>query len=71
MMLFYYLAPLQNDRILTSQCMHFIFCQGREVKLTEESVLPVTEKEVKGKGKWSIGPRIKNGRTNMSVRFSS
>ena len=32
-------------------------CQGGELKLTDESVLPVTGKEGKGKGKGSIGPR--------------
>ena len=42
---FFYLDPLQNDAIMTSQCMHFNFCRGREVKITNESVLPVTEKE--------------------------
>ena len=51
-MLFFYL-----EEVVTSQCVHFIFCRGREsLKLTDESVLPVTEKERKGKGKWRIGP---------------
>ena len=30
-----------------------------KLKHTNESVLPVTEKEGKGKGKWSIGPKLK------------
>ena len=30
---------------VTSRCMHFIFCQGREFKPTDKSVLPVTAKE--------------------------
>ena len=30
-----------------------------------ESVLPVMKKEGKGKGKWTIGPRMKNGRENL------
>ena len=46
-----------------SQCVHFIFCRERELKLTNKSVIPVIEKERKGKGKWSIGPSMKNGRT--------
>ena len=25
---FFYLNPLQNDTIMTSQCIHFIFCRG-------------------------------------------
>ena len=41
----FYLDLIQNDTIVTSRCMHFIFCQGRELKLTGESVIPVTEKE--------------------------
>ena len=48
-----------------AQCMHNIFCWGGEVKHSDESVLPVTKKEGKGKGKWTIGPRMKNGRTNL------
>ena len=54
---------------LRSGCMHFIFCRGREVKLIDKSFLPVTEKEGKGKGKekWSIGPRMKNGRANATL----
>ena len=27
---FFYLDPLQNDAIVMSRCMHFIFCRGRE-----------------------------------------
>ena len=45
---FFYLDPLQNDAIMTSRCIYFIFCWGRELKLIDESVLPVTEKEGKG-----------------------
>ena len=62
---FFYLDLLQNDAIVTSRCMHYIFCRGREVKLYDESVLLVTKKERKGKGKWTIGPRMKNGRANL------
>ena len=32
-MLFYYLAPLQNDSIVTSRCMQFTFGDKREVYL--------------------------------------
>ena len=45
LILFYYLAPLQNDSIMTSLCMQFTFEDKREVYLLDESVLPVTEKE--------------------------
>ena len=41
----------QNQAMVTSQCIHNIFCRGREVKHSDESVLPVTKKEGKGKGK--------------------
>ena len=51
---------------LTSQCLHYFFCRGREVKQADESVLPVMKKEGKGEGKWTIGPRIKNGCENLS-----
>ena len=68
-MLFYYLDPLQNQAIMTSLCMHYTFCRGRKVKQADESVLlPVTEKEGKGKGnEWTIGPRMKNGRANLCL----
>ena len=33
--------------------------------LSRKSVLPVTKKERKGEVKWSIGPKMKAGRTNM------
>ena len=36
-----------------------------KVYLLDESVLPVTEKERRGKEKKSIGPRMKNGHTNL------
>ena len=45
--------------------MHYIFCFGRDVKQADESVLPVTKKEGKGKGKWTIGPRMKNECANL------
>ena len=63
-MLFYYLAPLQNDSIVTSRCMQFTFGDKREVYLLDESVLPVTEKESMREGKKSMGPRMKYVRTN-------
>ena len=46
LMLFYHLAPLQNDNIRTSRCMQFTFGDEREVYLLDDSALPVTEKEV-------------------------
>ena len=36
-----------------------------KVYLLDESVLPVTEKERRGKEKKSIGPRMKNGHANL------
>ena len=51
MFILFYLDPAQNDTVMISRCEHFIFCQGRELKLTDEGVLPVTEKErERGKG---------------------
>ena len=41
---FFLLRPLQNQAIVTSQCMHYIFCRGRKVKHTDESVLPVKKR---------------------------
>ena len=58
-MLFYYLAPLLNDTSVTSKCMQFTSGDKREAHLLDKSVLPVTEKERRGKGKSSIDPRIK------------
>ena len=40
------------------------FFVGREVKNSYESVLPVTKKKGKEKGKWTIGLRMKNGHAN-------
>ena len=40
--------PLQNDSIVTSQCLHLLFCRGRKVKLTDQSVQPVTKKREEG-----------------------
>ena len=68
-LLFYYLAPLQNDTDMTSRCMQFIFgdkgaatflerlfyCSEILPPFSSESALPVTEKEGKGEGKKSIG----------------
>ena len=44
-MLFYYLAPLQNESIVMSQCMQFTFGDEGEVYLLDESALRLTEKE--------------------------
>ena len=47
--------------------MQFTFGDKGEVHLLNESVLPVTEKERKGEGKSSIGPRMKYGHANLIV----
>ena len=57
-MLFFYFDPLQNHAIVKSWCLHYIFCWGGEV-------LPVKKKEEKGKGKWTNGLGMKNGRPNL------
>ena len=44
-LLFYYLAPLQNDAVVMSRCLQFTFGDKGEVYLLDESALPVTEKE--------------------------
>ena len=56
-MLFYYLAPLQNDSIVTSRCMQFTFGDKREVYLLDESDLPKTKKKVskREKGASALG----------------
>ena len=59
MFMLFLLRPPKNHAIVTSVSMHYIFCQGRELKHSVESVLPVMKKEGKGKGKWTIGPRMK------------
>ena len=55
--------------------MHALYILSRrEVKLTDESVLPVTEKESNEEGKWSISPRMTNRSTNRtlsSISFTS
>ena len=50
-LLFYYLAPLQNEALLTSQCMQFTFGDKGEVYLLNETALPVMKKESKQEGK--------------------
>ena len=45
--------------------MHNIFFRGRKVKHSDKSVLPLTEKERKGKWKWTTGLRMKNGCANL------
>ena len=62
-MLFYDLAPLQNDSIVTSRCVQFTFGDKRNIYLLDESV---TEKESRREGKRSIGPRMKNGHANLN-----
>ena len=55
---------MQNDSIVTSQCMQFTFGDKGEVYLLDKSVLPVTGKERRGEGKSSIGTRMKYGHAN-------
>ena len=57
-LLFYYLAPLQNDTDVTSRCMQFIFGDMWEATYLIRE-WPVTEREGKGEGKKSIGPWTK------------
>ena len=64
LMLFYYLAPLQNDSIVMSQCMQFTFGDKGEVYLLDE-----TKKERRREGKRSIDPRKKYGHTNLISFF--
>ena len=49
--------------------MQFTFGDKGEVHLLDESVLPVTEKERKGEGKSSIGPRMKYGHPNLKLNI--
>ena len=47
---FFYLDPAQNDAVVMSGCIHFIFCRWRDIKLTDQSVLSVTKKRKERKG---------------------
>ena len=69
LMLFYYLASLQNDSMVTSQCMQFTFGDKGEVYLLDESALPVNVKERRREGKRSMGRRMKNGHANLKSFF--
>ena len=51
LLLFYYLALVLNDCLVTSRCRQFTFGDKREDHLLDESVLLVTEKESMRKGK--------------------
>ena len=57
-LLLYYLARLQTDAVVTSQCAQLTLGDKGEVYLLDESVLPVTEKESKRKGKKSNSARM-------------
>ena len=46
--------------------LQFTFGDKGEAHLLDESVLPVTEKERKGEGKSSMGPRMKYGHAIMT-----
>ena len=46
----------QNQAMVTSQCIHNIFCRGREVKHSDESVLTCDEKRGEGKGEMNHRP---------------
>ena len=44
LLLFYYLAPLKNDCLVTPRCLQFTFGDKREVYLQDKSApLPVTK----------------------------
>ena len=58
LMLFYYLAPLQNDSIMMSRCMQFTFEDEREVYLLDDSALPVAKNQSMWEGKRSPVPLI-------------
>ena len=45
LVLFYYLAPPQNDSIVTSQCVQFTFGDKGELYMLDKSALSATEKE--------------------------
>ena len=47
LLFYYYIASLENDAVMTSQCMQFIFGDKWEVYLLDESALLVTGKESK------------------------
>ena len=53
-------------RDVTMHAQYFFW--GRELKHSNKSVLPVSKKEWMGKGKWTIGPRMKNGRANSPFK---
>ena len=65
-LLFYYLVPLQNHCLVTSQCMQFTFEDKEKLPGWSERALPVTKKEWKGEGKKSICPWIKYGHANLN-----
>ena len=65
-LLFYYLAPIQNDAVMTLRCVQFPLGDKREVYLLDESALPVMEKESMREGKITIGPRMKYGHANLN-----
>ena len=44
LLLFYYLAPLQNDALVMSHCTAVCFGGKREARLQDESALHVNEK---------------------------
>ena len=60
-MLFFYLDTLPNH--VTMHAPYF-FSRGK-VKYPDESVLPMTKKEVKGNGKLTIDPQMRNGPANL------
>ena len=50
MFMLFYLDPMQNDMFAMTRFVHFIFCRGRELKLTDESVLPTCDCQ-----RWKVG----------------
>ena len=46
LLLFYYLAPLQNDSLVMSLCVQFVFGDKREVRMLGKSALLLFQSQV-------------------------
>ena len=69
-LLFYYLVLLQNDAVVTSQCVQFTFGDKGEVYQLDERALPVMKKESMWEGKKTISPRMIYGHANYAQTHS-
>ena len=55
LLLFYYLALLQNDSLVPSRCVQFTFGDKREVTMLDESALPeMKKKDARGKKQYAV-----------------